>query len=176
MRRSPGTANDPRGPNGSGKSNFLDALEFLCRAVATSPNQALEERGGLEAVLRQVPDRSGSFSVSVEAAVPWWPAPSETTASYEIEIGRAQDGAGGIAVLHESCVLRGPGGTGLRLSLVCQVSSRRPPCEFLEGRSRSPAGSNVVSRLRRCEFRGRAVCLSCWTPTTTVQPSTVRSY
>jgi predicted ATPase len=28
------------GPNGSGKSNFLDALEFLCRAVATSPNSA----------------------------------------------------------------------------------------------------------------------------------------
>ncbi|MGH3191966.1 MAG: AAA family ATPase, partial [Streptosporangiaceae bacterium] len=43
------------GPNASGKSNFLDALEFLSRAVATSPSQALEERGGLEAVLRQVP-------------------------------------------------------------------------------------------------------------------------
>lgn len=99
------------GPNGSGKSNFLDALEFLCRAVATSPNQALEERGGLEAVLRQVPGRSGSFSISVDAAIPWWPARSETTARYEIEIGRAQDGASGIAVLHESCVLRGPGGT-----------------------------------------------------------------
>ena len=98
------------GPNGSGKSNFLDALEFLCRAVATSPNQALEERGGLEAVLRRVPGRSGSFSVSVDAVVPWWPEPSEATATYEIEIGRAQDGRSGIAVLHESCVLRGPGG------------------------------------------------------------------
>jgi predicted ATPase len=71
----------------------------------------LEERGGLDAVLRQVPGRSGSFSIAVEAAVPWWPAPSETIARYEIEIGRAQDGARGIAVLHESCVLRGPGGT-----------------------------------------------------------------
>ena len=99
------------GPNGSGKSNFLDALEFLCRAVATSPNQALEERGGLEAVLRQVPGTSGSFSVAVEAAVPWWPAQREAIASYEIEFGRAQDDTRGIAVLHESCVLRGPGGT-----------------------------------------------------------------
>jgi len=97
------------GPNGSGKSNFLDALEFLCRAVATSPNQALEERGGLEAVLRQVPDRAGSFSVAVEAELPWWPAPHDTVASYEIEIGQAQ--GGGIEVVHESCVLRGPGGT-----------------------------------------------------------------
>jgi predicted ATPase len=105
------------GPNGSGKSNFLDALEFLCRAVATSPNQALEECGGLEAVLRQVPDRSGSFTVSVDAVVPWWPAPSEATASYEIEIGRAQGAASGIAVLHESCVLRGPGGTATLSSI-----------------------------------------------------------
>jgi predicted ATPase len=99
------------GPNASGKSNFMDALEFLCRAVATSPNQALEERGGLEAVLRQVPERADSFSVAVEAAVPWWPAPSEVIASYEIEIGPAPDRARGITVLHESCILRGPGGT-----------------------------------------------------------------
>jgi hypothetical protein len=62
-------------------------------------------------VLRQVPERSSALSVAVEAAVPWWPATRETIASYEIEIGRAQDGARGAAVLHESCVLRGPGGT-----------------------------------------------------------------
>lgn len=99
------------GPNASGKSNFLDALEFLCMAVAASPNQALEERGGLEYVLRQVPKRSRSFSVAVEAAVPWWPKARETLASYEIEIGQAQDRARGAVVLHESCVLHGPGGT-----------------------------------------------------------------
>jgi len=96
------------GPNGSGKSNFLDALEFLCRAVATSPNQALEERGGLEAVLRQVPERSTSFSVAIEASIPWWPTSPEVIASYEIEIGAEQNGHG-IVVLHESCSLRGPG-------------------------------------------------------------------
>lgn len=99
------------GPNGSGKSNFLDALEFLCRAVATSPGQALEERGGLESVLRQVPQPSSSFSIEVEVAVPWWPASPEISASYEIEIGRAGDSARGVAVLHESGILRGPGGT-----------------------------------------------------------------
>jgi energy-coupling factor transporter ATP-binding protein EcfA2 len=98
------------GPNGSGKSNCLDALEFLCRAVATSPNQALEERGGLESVLRQVPETSNSFSIEVEVAVPWWPASPEITASYEIEIGRPEHSARGVAVLHESGVLRGPDG------------------------------------------------------------------
>ena len=97
------------GQNGSGKSNFLDALEFLCRAVATSPSQALEERGGLEAVLRQVPERSNSFAIAVEASVPWWPASPEVVASYEVEIGSAQNGRG-IVILHESCSLRGPGG------------------------------------------------------------------
>jgi predicted ATPase len=99
------------GPNGSGKSNFLDALEFLCRAVATSPNQALEERGGLEAVLCHVPQGSDSFSIAIEAAVPWWPSPHDTIATYEIEIGRAQGTARGVTVLRESCVLRGPVGT-----------------------------------------------------------------
>jgi predicted ATPase len=98
------------GPNGSGKSNFLDALEFLCRAVATSPNQALEERGGLESVLRQVPETSDSFRIEVEVLLPWWPASPEILASYEIEIGWSQD-APGIAVVHESGVLRGPGET-----------------------------------------------------------------
>jgi predicted ATPase len=99
------------GPNGAGKSNFLDALEFLCRAVATSPNQALEERGGLESVLRQVPEASSSFSIAVEVEVPWWPASSGNIATYEIVIGRAPgSGARGVAVLHESGALRGPGG------------------------------------------------------------------
>ncbi len=99
------------GPNGSGKSNFLDALEFLCRAVATSPSQALEERGGLESVLRQVPETSNSFSIEVEVVFPWWPTSPQGSASYEIEIGRAQDTTRGIAVLHESGVLSSPAGT-----------------------------------------------------------------
>jgi predicted ATPase len=43
------------GPNGSGKSSFLDALAFLARAVETSPRIAIEERGGMNAILRSVP-------------------------------------------------------------------------------------------------------------------------
>jgi predicted ATPase len=99
------------GPNGSGKSNFLDALEFLCRAVATSPSQALEERGGLESVLRQVPEASSSFSIEVEVVVPWWPADPTAAASYEIEIGRSQDGSQDVVVLRESGVLRSLNGS-----------------------------------------------------------------
>lgn len=104
------------GPNGSGKSNFLDALRFLSRAVATSPGQALDEHGGLDEVLRQVPERADSFRIEVEAAVPWWPASREITASYEIEIGRAPDNRNGIAVLRESCEMRGPNGIATLMS------------------------------------------------------------
>ena len=99
------------GPNGSGKSNFLDALEFLCRAIATSPNQALEEHGGLESVLRQVPETSSSFSIEVEVALPWWPASPEISASYGIEIGHSLGSLIAAEVLRESGALRGPGGT-----------------------------------------------------------------
>lgn len=69
------------GPNGSGKSNFMDALQFLCRAAATSPRQALKERGGLNRVLRQGPVPASSFSISVEMG----------SVSYSLEIGRGPD-------------------------------------------------------------------------------------
>jgi predicted ATPase len=59
------------GPNGSGKSNFLDALAFLARALATTPHEAISERGGLAEIVRRVPEPADSFSIEVEASVPW---------------------------------------------------------------------------------------------------------
>lgn len=58
------------GPNGSGKSNFLDALAFLARAIETTPHQAIEERGGLDSVLRAVPAPAKSFTIQVEVTFP----------------------------------------------------------------------------------------------------------
>jgi predicted ATPase len=58
------------GPNGSGKGNFLDALAFLSRAVETTPNQAITERGGIEAVIRKVPPSADSFEIQVEVSLP----------------------------------------------------------------------------------------------------------
>jgi predicted ATPase len=46
------------GPNGSGKSNFLDALAFLSRAVATTPAEAIDERGDLHEILRELLTRA----------------------------------------------------------------------------------------------------------------------
>lgn len=58
------------GPNGSGKSNFLDALAFLSRSLKTTPGQAVDERGGVDAILRSVPAPADSFSINVEVSLP----------------------------------------------------------------------------------------------------------
>jgi predicted ATPase len=58
------------GPNGSGKSNFLDAVRLVADALRTSLDQALRERGGFQAVLRQAPQRPDRFSIHLEIRLP----------------------------------------------------------------------------------------------------------
>ena len=96
------------GPNGSGKSNFLDALAFLSRAVATTPAEAIDERGGLREILRRVPEQTESFSAAIEATVWWGPLPDQkVNASYEFEIGPpARRGIRSFEIVTESCELR----------------------------------------------------------------------
>src|SRR6202007_2917430 len=65
------------GPNGSGKSNFLDALAFLSRAVATTPAEAIDPHGGLAGILRRVPEQADSFSVAIDASVVWGELPDQ---------------------------------------------------------------------------------------------------
>lgn len=77
------------GPNGSGKSNFLDALAFLGRALETTPDQAIAERGGIGEILRRVPAPVDSFSIDVEVSIAWSLAPDPVLACrYGIEVGR----------------------------------------------------------------------------------------
>jgi len=81
------------GPNGSGKSNFLDALAFLGRAVETTPNEAIDERGGIAEIVRRVPAPTDSFSIAIEVIVPWGPKADQSAhGSYEFEIGRLVGG------------------------------------------------------------------------------------
>ena len=76
------------GPNASGKSNFLAGLSFMARAVETSPYQAVVDFGGLERIVRW---SAGSFSVGVEASVPWGTNPDQwATAQYGFEIGPSE--------------------------------------------------------------------------------------
>jgi predicted ATPase len=90
------------GPNGSGKSNFLDALAFLARALETTPEEAINERGGLGEILRRVPDHAESFSIEIEAGVPWWPHAPSAIATYELEIAPDRHGTGFVVIREQS--------------------------------------------------------------------------
>jgi predicted ATPase len=85
------------GPNGSGKSNFLDALAFLARAVQTTLAEAIDERGGVDEIIRRVPDRASSFTIAIEARV------EGNLARYEIQVNRSAELVGESATI----VLRG---------------------------------------------------------------------
>jgi predicted ATPase len=94
------------GPNGSGKSNFLDALAFLSRAIETTPNQAIDERGGLDAILRSVPAPADSFRVEVEVTLPWDEGLS-AHGNYGFEVAQ-NDSKGRFSILAEACSLETP--------------------------------------------------------------------
>jgi predicted ATPase len=95
------------GPNGSGKSNFLQALALLSRAVSTTPYEAVTELGGLGEIVRRAPDLAESFSIDVEATVPWGPKREQwASAEYGFEIGPpSRRGLRAFEVLRETCAL-----------------------------------------------------------------------
>lgn len=99
------------GPNGSGKSNFLDALAFIARALETTPNEAISERGGIAEIVCRVPTSSGEFGIAIDVTLPWG-ARQETTAfaSYDFTIRQAADrGPSSFEIVREFCRLRRDG-------------------------------------------------------------------
>lgn len=95
------------GPNGSGKSNFLDALAFLARALATTPAEAIDERGGMGEILRRVPDQADAFGIAIEAVIGWPRGGSPLSATYELAIGSPERrGLRAFEVIRETCALR----------------------------------------------------------------------
>jgi predicted ATPase len=110
------------GPNGSGKSNFLQALRLLGRAVSTTPYEAVTEVGGLGEIVRRAPEPGESFSIDVEASVPWGPKREQRAkAEYGFEVGPAsRRGLRAFEVVRETCALH-RGGPGLAVR-------RQPRC------------------------------------------------
>lgn len=96
------------GPNGAGKSNFLDALAFLGEAVATTPHQAAETRGGMGEILRRVPERAEEFAIAVEVTVPWGPEEDQwARGTYGFKLRRSvRAGRRPVEVVSERCSLR----------------------------------------------------------------------
>jgi predicted ATPase len=94
------------GPNGTGKSNFLDALAFLARAVATTPYEAISDRGGFREVLRRVPEPPDKLRMAIEFSVPGGEGRDDDRGSYEFEIAQPLGpGERNFEVVHEQCTL-----------------------------------------------------------------------
>jgi predicted ATPase len=96
------------GPNGSGKSNFIEALSLLARALSTTPYEAVTELGGLVEIVRRTPESAESFSIDIEAMLPWGAQrESWVPARYGFELGSAsRRGLRPFEVVRESCELR----------------------------------------------------------------------
>jgi predicted ATPase len=124
------------GPNGSGKSNFLQALALLGRAVSTTPYEALDGFGGLAEIVRRVPEPAESFSIDIEATVPWGGTHGRTVSvSYGFEIGAAlRRGLRSFEVWRESCQVRLPERT-LQFAVArgaVDEEGRQPPAPQVE--------------------------------------------
>jgi predicted ATPase len=131
------------GPNASGKSNFLDALSFLARALSTTPNQAVEERGGIDAILRNSPDQTDSFEIEVEINFPWdedLPATDHAErwarAIYGFRISRnTTEDKRPFAVQSEDCSLETPDRNfrfNVRQGCAQDITSAGSPIEIIE--------------------------------------------
>lgn len=69
------------GINGSGKSNLLDAPRFVAQALTDGLENAVEERHGFDALLRDVGEKRGTLGVALELDHPGW------SAAYSVELG-----------------------------------------------------------------------------------------
>lgn len=69
------------GPNGAGKSNFLDALRLVAESLSTSLEQAVRDRGGLDAIKHRGADATAPVSVHCEVRLP-----AGLTATYGVEL------------------------------------------------------------------------------------------
>jgi predicted ATPase len=90
------------GANGSGKSNFLDALHLVRDALASSLDNALNERGGLTEVRRRSSGHPKHFGIRLEFVLP-----DHRSGHYAFNIG-ALPGRG-YEVQTEECALGGVG-------------------------------------------------------------------
>ncbi|WP_182882683.1 AAA family ATPase [Microbispora sp. H10949] len=91
------------GPNGAGKSNFIDALLFVVDALGSTPADAVAKRGGLDEVLRQVPQPADHFGIHLEFTVHLYG--ESISAEYGFTIGRDSTERRPLVVEEEYCVI-----------------------------------------------------------------------
>ena len=91
------------GANGSGKSNFLDALRLVSQSLATSPEEALAERGGIAEVRRKSTGHPTRFAIDLSFQGPGWHG------DYGIQLAAVR--GGGFRVSREHCSVWSDGRT-----------------------------------------------------------------
>lgn len=91
------------GPNGAGKTNFVDALLFVADALRSTPADAVTRRGGLDEVLRQVPEPAESFSIHLDFTIDLNGEP--TPVEYGFTLGRDSTGRWPVLLKSEHCVI-----------------------------------------------------------------------
>jgi predicted ATPase len=84
------------GPNGAGKSNFLDAIRFVSDALNTTIENALRDRGGIQAVRRRSRGRPNHFAVRLDMVLA-----DGRRGFYAFQIADERDG--GFSVRREEC-------------------------------------------------------------------------
>ncbi|MBI3687070.1 MAG: AAA family ATPase [Actinobacteria bacterium] len=156
------------GFNASGKSNFLDVLRFVADALATSPPQAVANRGGLDALLHRNPRGSAdSFEISLDLALPIRRLDGEPVlATYGFEIGPDPSGELPLLVRGEAGEVHLPLGPvhlplgpaearTARLRLPSSVVREDEPQAFLDGALRAMCFYELDSTvLRSLDERG----------------------
>lgn len=90
------------GANGSGKSNFLDALHLVRDALSSSLDNAMNERGGLNAVRRRSNGHPTHFSIDLQFLLE-----SGDECRYVFSVGALS--SGGYEVRKERCSIGGKG-------------------------------------------------------------------
>lgn len=90
------------GANGSGKSNFLDALHLVRDALASSLDNAMNERGGLSEVRRRSSGHPTHFGIRLDFALP-----TGEDCYYAFTVGALP--SGGYEVQKEECSIGGAG-------------------------------------------------------------------
>ncbi len=83
------------GPNGAGKSNFVDALAFVADCLSSTIDNALIQRGGINAVRRKARGHPANFGIRIDFEF------RETPGFYAFEIKAEKDAS--YVVKREQC-------------------------------------------------------------------------
>ncbi|MGH3679103.1 MAG: AAA family ATPase [Natronosporangium sp.] len=142
------------GFNASGKTNFLDVLRFVADALASSPQRAVERRGGLEALLHRSPAGTAeSFEIWLDLGLRLPGVENDIAATYGFEIGRYPDTQTPFLVLREAGEIQlSDGPLQLPLDVTRHSARLRLPASTVDDESPQAALETALRAMRFYEL------------------------